>query len=268
MPPNALAIWTANDPTPPGGADHQDRLPGSNLPVVANRLECCGASDGNGRRLLEREVRRLRRELAHSGGRVLSERAVADAEHGVADVEGGDIAAHGLDTAGYVSASNPDPRLPQAARRSERERHASHVVPVAGEEARCLDTEQYLTAARGRGIDVLEVQDVWSAISVLHDRLHRFLPRTISPPPGTAATLGVTEGGASRPASRSALGGLPRSDLHPSQELGRRLAVEARPSRCQLLRAARRSESLSSTYRRCVAHPDPTPPSGHVALAR
>src|SRR5919107_268251 len=69
--PKALAICTANDPTPP----------------AAKSLERRAAGGGNRRRLLEGEVRRLGRQPVLARSRVLGEGASAGAEHLIAQLE-------------------------------------------------------------------------------------------------------------------------------------------------------------------------------------
>src|SRR5436190_1809001 len=142
------------------GTDDEHRLSGLNLPVIPDRLESGRARDRDGSRLLEREVRRLRSQLLDRGGRELRERTLADPVDGVADVERADVWTYRLDTTRDVPASHPDLRLRQTTRRTERERHPGHVVPVPGEEACGLNAQQHFTAADRRGVDVLEVQDV------------------------------------------------------------------------------------------------------------
>src|ERR671914_1675562 len=99
--PKALAICTANDPTPPA-APMQNVLAGLNPPLVAESLERGGPGNGDRRRLLEGEVGRLGCERALSSGRVLGEGPVAGAEHLVARREARYVLADRLDDAGDV----------------------------------------------------------------------------------------------------------------------------------------------------------------------
>jgi len=117
-------------------ADDQDALTGSNLPLVANGLEGGVARDGDGRCLLEGEVRRLGREPVRAGACVLGERASAGAEYLVAWLKLGHLLADRLDASGDVEAANgvlgrasPKPAirtgkaaLPSGARRPGRSR--------------------------------------------------------------------------------------------------------------------------------------------------
>src|SRR6266581_3089145 len=75
--PNALAICTANVPTPPAAQDPLARL---DPPLIAKSLEGCGSRDGYGRSLLEREPRRLRRKVVLATTHVLGKGAAARAE--------------------------------------------------------------------------------------------------------------------------------------------------------------------------------------------
>src|SRR5919199_1295809 len=94
--PNALASWTAYDPTPPAAPITRTRWPGW-TPQVAERLKGGEAGDGDDRRLLEGEAGRLRLEMVLTGTGVLGVGAVAPAEHLVARLEPGDVAADCLD---------------------------------------------------------------------------------------------------------------------------------------------------------------------------
>lgn len=76
-----------------GGADDQHLVTRLDAPPVAYSLECGEGGDRHGGGLFERDVGR------RGGGadaRVLRERAVGDAEHGIARREARDVAAHGL----------------------------------------------------------------------------------------------------------------------------------------------------------------------------
>ena len=155
-----------------GGTDDEDRLSGLNLPVIADRLKSRRARDRDGGRLLECEVRRLRSQLLDRGGREVRERAVADPVDSVADMERADVWTDRFDTTRDVAASHPNLRLHETARRTERERHPGHEVPIPGEQACSLNPQQHLTAVDRRRIDVLEVQDVRPAVLILNDGLH------------------------------------------------------------------------------------------------
>jgi hypothetical protein len=64
----------------PRGAIDQDPLPGSNVAVIAKRLEGDQAGHGDGSSLFESEVSRLHRQRAFGNGRILGKRAHAPAE--------------------------------------------------------------------------------------------------------------------------------------------------------------------------------------------
>src|SRR4028118_1518028 len=118
-PPNALAICTAKVPTPPDAPTMSTSCPGSirpwsrspckagkpetaraaacstarfgrprrGSPVAAQPWQGGQAGYGESRRLLEGEVRRLRRELLLPSERVLGEGTLSDAEHLIAGSE-------------------------------------------------------------------------------------------------------------------------------------------------------------------------------------
>src|SRR6266508_4488088 len=79
---------------PPGGAVDEDLLSRPKLPVVAQTLERGERCDRHGRRLLERQVRRLSRDF-HRHGDVLGERSASalSAEDVVTRVKVGDVLA-------------------------------------------------------------------------------------------------------------------------------------------------------------------------------
>src|SRR5206468_104586 len=64
-------------PTAPRRTDDEHRLSLLNLADLSDGLERGRAGDGNSRRLLEGEVRRLRGDLVRPCGRIFGERAVA-----------------------------------------------------------------------------------------------------------------------------------------------------------------------------------------------
>ena len=65
--PNAFAICTAKLPTPPDAPMISTFSPGLDAPVVADGLQRGEPGDGDGGRLLEGEVRRLRRRACRLG---------------------------------------------------------------------------------------------------------------------------------------------------------------------------------------------------------
>jgi hypothetical protein len=156
-------------------ADDQHLLPRLNLPHVAQSLERGGAGGGNGRRLLEGEVRRLGRNLVRSSGRVLGEGAVAGAEHLIARLEPRHILADRLDATCDILAPNADFGTAEPRGHADQVGKARHDVPVPDEYARRLNAEQHVATADHRLLDVLEFQDICCAVPLLDDRLHRIL---------------------------------------------------------------------------------------------
>src|SRR4029078_804615 len=100
--------------------------------------------------------RRLRSQLLDGGGRELREGAVADPIDGVAFVERTDVWANRLHATRDVPAPRSDLGLRKTARRTERERHPGHVVPISGEEARGLGNQQQPTRGDRPGVSVAE----------------------------------------------------------------------------------------------------------------
>jgi hypothetical protein len=148
-------------------------LTGSNLPLVANGLEGGVARDGDGRCLLEGEVRRLGREPVRAGARVLSEGAVAGAKHLVPRPKLGHALAHRLDAPGDIETANGIlGRAEPEARDANQVGQPCHQVPDALVDPGCAHLEENLLVANGRLVDLLELQNVGRAVSVLDDCLH------------------------------------------------------------------------------------------------
>ena len=77
------------------------------VPLIAHSLERLGAGGGNGRHLLEGEVRWLGGDLVRSSSRVLGECAVAGGEYLIARLKLRDVLADRLDTTRDILSSNP-----------------------------------------------------------------------------------------------------------------------------------------------------------------
>src|SRR2546427_284060 len=91
--PDRLGDLPGERPPASRRADDQHLLPRLNPSHVAKTLERGAAGGGNGRRLLEVEVRRLGRNLVLPSCRVLGEGAAAGAEQLIARLELRDILA-------------------------------------------------------------------------------------------------------------------------------------------------------------------------------
>ena len=111
--PNALAICTANVPTPPAAPMINTFCPGFTLSRVAKTLEGGDSGVGNGRRLLEGEVCRLPHELVLSSARVFGEGAVTGTEYLVARLELAHILPDRLNASCDILSSNTVPRSEQ-----------------------------------------------------------------------------------------------------------------------------------------------------------
>ena len=154
-------------------ADDQDSLTGSNLPLVANGLEGGVARDGDGRCLLEGEVRRLGREPVRAGAGVLGEGAVAGAEHLVPRLKLGHVLADRLDASGDIETANGVlGRAEPEARDPDQVRQPCHQVPDALVDPGRVHPDKHLVVADHRPVDLPELQDVGRAVSVLDDCLH------------------------------------------------------------------------------------------------
>src|SRR3954447_15903286 len=177
IPPNAAAICTANDPTPPAAPITSTDCPACTCPwsrtawsAVVPVIGTVAASSNE--RFVGFGASLFTPAATYSANAPSQMPYTASPTWNVAT--SGPTASM---RPGDVATTNADLRLRQTARGSERERHPRHVVPISGEEARRLDLEQHLTRTGGRSVDVLEVQDVRLAVLVLDDRLHRTLPK-------------------------------------------------------------------------------------------
>ena len=171
--PSARAICTANVPTPPAGADHRHGLPRLDPRHVAQGLQGRGGGRGHDRRLLEREVGRLRRERVLLPAGVLGEGAAAGAEHLVAGPQPGDARADRRDPSGDILPRHAVLRPPQPEAHQPHEvRPPGHEMPDARIEAGRVDLHQHVALAHPRPLDVPEPQHVGRAVFVLDDCLH------------------------------------------------------------------------------------------------
>ena len=156
-------------------ADDQHLL--SRLHVrLADGLQRGTSGDGDGRGLLEGQVRRLGCELARLDAGVLGEGAVAGAVDLVARLELGHVLADGLDRSGEGPARVGGlGRADAEAREAHRVRQAGHAVPRAHVDAGGRHPHEYLVVADRRPGELVELQDALGlgAVAVLHDCLHR-----------------------------------------------------------------------------------------------
>lgn len=113
-----------------GRAVDQDLLTRPQPARVAQAVQGGDSGCRRRRRFLECQVRRLARQLVLAGARVLRARTLAGAEHLVADLEGGDIGAHGLDPSrdvgsGHAVLGPQQARSPDASAAAYPERRSS-----------------------------------------------------------------------------------------------------------------------------------------------
>ncbi len=148
-------------PHAPGRPDDQHLLAGQDLAPVAQTVEGNDGGRGHRRRLLEREVRRLRRQRPGSGDRVLCEGAVAGAEHVVARPEPRHVLAGRLHRARHVHA--PHPRLGRAepeAQDAHQVRLTRHDVPVADVDTRRAHADEHVVVPHHGHRDLPQVEGV------------------------------------------------------------------------------------------------------------
>ena len=162
------------------GAGDEDALTGLDSALVADCLERRRAGDGDGRSLLEREVRRLAHEDAADGA--LGERARAQPEHLVANAQVGLAGPHGVDHPGGIDAQAGHLRSPELAAEPDDERVGPNPAPVERVHRSRPHADPHAAFVRLRRRDLGEFQDLRRAVAPLHDRLHPspFVHRTIS----------------------------------------------------------------------------------------
>jgi hypothetical protein len=158
----------------PRRADDQDLLTGLDAPVVADGLQGGAPEDGDGRRLVEGEIRRLRGELVGSGSRVLGEGAGRRPEHLVARREAGHVGTDRLDRSGQVPARVGVLRPAETeARQPDGEGQAGHDVPGPPVHARRVHPHQDLALPDGRPVDLCDPEEALGrgAVAVLRDHM-------------------------------------------------------------------------------------------------
>jgi hypothetical protein len=159
--PNDLAICTGEQPYAAGRTVDQYRLPWLDLAWAAESLTRGTRGRGDGCRLLEGEVCRLRRELVCSSTCVVGKGAAADAEYLVARLKSRHGFADRLDGPRDIHTSNT--RLGRA----EPEAHdahqawlARHHVPVTDVHASRVNAQEHVVVADLRLLDLLEPENV------------------------------------------------------------------------------------------------------------
>jgi hypothetical protein len=161
-------------------SEHEDGLPGFDMPHILDRTECRGSRHRNDGGLGERQVLRLAGELALLRHRVFSERAGSHAVDLVAHRKPGDGRSDSDDGAGDVAAHDGLPRSAKAHGESHRVRLAGHQVLGAPVEASCVYLHENVVVGsdhRHRRLGLLE--DLCAAVPALGDGAHRGLGRSV-----------------------------------------------------------------------------------------
>ena len=126
----------------------------------------------------------------------LGERAIGEAEDGVAGPEPGHVGADRLDGASDVAADDRLLRLPDTeAGEAEQVGHAGHQVPDVAADTGGCDPDEDLVVPDVRNGQFLELQLVGAAVAVAGDRLHvvllgRWCGSTTTIPPACCADAG------------------------------------------------------------------------------
>src|SRR3954454_5404989 len=170
----------------------QHPVPGLHLPLIANGREGGERGVSNCRRLLEREVGRIRQDGALRSARILGERTPAPAEHLIARSKLLDPASDRLDLPSHIESWYLAPWPPQAGHRAHDVRDPPREVPVADIDGRRPHPYEHLVVLDDRVVDLPEFQDVRGAVLVLDDRPHHVLPAIAEP--------GASPGGVPDPA--------------------------------------------------------------------
>ena len=159
--PNALAICTANAPTPPDAPMTSTLCPDLHVSAVPHSLQGREGRDADGRRLLEGEVRRLGRELVLGGAGVFGEGALGDDEHLVAWLSLVVTPCRPLSMQPCPTSRPPSTAVLGHTEPIPREAHrvgqAGHEMPGAPIHAGCLNTQHYLAVADHGPLDLPRV---------------------------------------------------------------------------------------------------------------
>ena len=171
--PNALAICTANVPTPPDAPLIKTCLPWLDLPLIAQQLEGGGGGHPDGCGLREREVGRLRHEVVRSSARILGEGARAPAEDLIAHLELRHVLADGLHCPCDIRSWNTVLWPAQPGKQAEDVGHASHQEPVPDVDGGRVNAHHHLVILDHWLGDVLEREDrLGRAVLLLDDCPH------------------------------------------------------------------------------------------------
>ena len=150
----------------------QDLLSWLNPAIVAKELQGRGCGHADRRRLLERQIRRLRDELIRRCARVLREGAGAPAEHLVAGAEALHVRTDRFDDPRDIGPRNRVLWLRQPGAQAHDPRRARHQDPVADMDGRRVDAHEHLPFGDLRNVDLPRLQDLRGSIPVLGDCLH------------------------------------------------------------------------------------------------
>jgi hypothetical protein len=163
--PNARASWTANVPTPSRRAVDEDPLARFDASDVTQGDQCGACRQRHRGSLIERQVRRHRREPIRFDAHIFREATLLQhGEDGIAGAEVRDAGADPFHLTSHVSAQDADLRFtkPESARHQAGDIWlASHVVPVVRLDGRCAYSYQYLVGSWRRCFDVGEFEVFW-----------------------------------------------------------------------------------------------------------
>ena len=149
------------------------RCPASILPRVGQCLQCGSCRDRHDGGLLEREVRRLGRELVLLHGGVLRKGPAGDPEHLVAGGEPGHRWTDTGDRAGDVQARHPALRCTEAeSDDAQKVGPPRHHVPGSPVQSGRPDLHEHLVVGEPRSGKPLEAQHLGRPVRVLDDRPH------------------------------------------------------------------------------------------------
>jgi hypothetical protein len=160
-------------PHPAGRAVDQHPLAGRHLPDVAHGAQRRQPRERQRSGLLDRQRARRGDGVLLADGDELGHPAhVCLAHDHVADLQVGDARTDGLDDAGDVGAGDAVLRPTQPVGQAREEGLAPHHVPVRGVEADGLHAHEHLVLGRDRGLDLVEDEQVGTAVAVLGECLH------------------------------------------------------------------------------------------------
>ena len=234
--PDALAICTAKEPTPPAAPMISTRCSGRIPPISRNPCRAVTAEVGTAAALHEIDIRRLDRDLVFPSARELGKSAAADAEHLITATESSNMASNHLDLACDVVPKNVMPwRREAIAHDADQVGQPGHEVPYAWIETSRMNPDQDIVRTGHRLIDVRESQHVSRPVFVLYNRVHDRCSRVPS-------TLGANTAGPGPVLSHPALA---RQDGTPDIIKARCPAPELAGTACRCtLDGGRRTTAL------------------------